>query len=279
MEALSVQRFERGLEEMKLEGRIAWVTGAGAGIGAAVAHALAVEGARVVVTDLDAAAAASTASAIRARGHEAWSFALDVADESAWDATWQQVRADAGGLHILVNNAGIAPTGDQIETLALKDWRRSMSVNLDGVFLGTRLGIRAMKSNPAPGGCIVNVSSILGIVATTGAADYVAAKGAVRLLTKAAALECCQNGYPLRVNSVHPGYVQTPMLERGLQRFVASGAFATAEAGVAAIAGLHPMGRLAEPAEIAAAVVFLAGDGASFMTGSELVVDGGYTAR
>jgi NAD(P)-dependent dehydrogenase (short-subunit alcohol dehydrogenase family) len=264
---------------LRLAGRIAWVTGGGAGIGAAVARALAAERARVYVTDLDGEAATAVAESIRAAGGTAWGARQDVTDESAWDRVLADLRRLAGGLHILVNNAGIAPTADTVETLSLADWRRSMGVNLDGVFLGTRLGIRAMKRNAPPGGAIVNVSSIYGLVGVTRAPDYAAAKGGVRLLTKAAALECCEAGYPIRVNSVHPGYVATPMLERGVARMVESGVVPDAATAMGALAAMHPMGRLAAAEEIARTVVFLASDDAGFMTGAELVVDGGYTAR
>jgi 3(or 17)beta-hydroxysteroid dehydrogenase len=264
---------------VKLSGRVAWVTGAAAGIGAAIAHALARERARVFVADIDAAAAERTAESIREAGGVAWGVGHDASSESDWERVLADVRRLGGGLQILINNAGIAPTGDMIETLALADWRRSMAVNLDGVFLGTRLGIRAMQSNAPPGGTIINVSSILGLVGTAGAPDYVAAKGGVRMLSKAAALECAQSGYPIRVNSVHPGYVHTPMLERGVARMVDAGVFPNAAAGIGALASLHPLARLASAEEIATTVAFLASDDASFMTGSELVVDGGYTAR
>lgn len=264
---------------MRLAGRIAWVTGGGSGIGAAVARALAAERARVLVTDIDGAAATAVAEAIRASGGTAWGAAQDVTAEADWDRALADLRRLAGGLHILVNNAGVAPTADTVETLSLADWRRSMAVNLDGVFLGTRLGIRAMKHNAPPGGVIVNVSSIYGLVGITRAPDYAAAKGGVRLLSKAAALECCEAGYPIRINSLHPGYVHTPMLERGIARMTSAGVVADADTALGAIAALHPMGRLATAEEIARAVVFLASDDASFMTGAELVVDGGYTAR
>ena len=202
---------------MRLQGKVALVSGAAAGIGAAIATALAAEGASVMVTDIDAAAAAALAESIRATGGSADSVKLDAADEAQWMAAVAATVERWGSMSVLVNNAGIAPTADPIENLALTDWRRSLSVNLDGVFLGVKHGIRAMKSNTSTAGSIINVSSILGIVGTTRASDYVAAKGAVRLLTKAAALECCQMGYPIRVNSVHPGFIETPMLERGLQ--------------------------------------------------------------
>ena len=264
---------------MKLQHRVAWVTGGGAGIGAAAARALAAEQARVFVTDISGAAAEAVADSIRSVGGTAWGFAQDVTQESDWERVLTQVRKLGGGLHVLVNNAGVAPTGDLIETLSLENWRRSLSVNLDGVFLGTRTAIRAMKDAAPPGGSIINVSSVYGLVGVAGAPDYAAAKGGVRLLSKAAALECAQCGYPIRVNSVHPGYVQTPMLDRGMQRMVDSGLFPDVAGATAAIASMHAMNRLATPEEIARSIVFLASDDASFMTGSELVVDGGYTAR
>jgi NAD(P)-dependent dehydrogenase (short-subunit alcohol dehydrogenase family) len=264
---------------MRLQGKVALVSGGAAGIGAAVAVALAAEGARVMVTDIDAAAAATLAESIRATGGSADSLQLDAADEEQWKAAVAATVQRWGSLSVLVNNAGIAPTADPIENLALADWRRSLSVNLDGVFLGVKHGIRAMKENGATACSIINVSSILGIVGTTRAPDYVAAKGAVRLLTKAAALECCQMGYPIRVNSIHPGFIETPMLERGLQNMAALGFFPDATVGAAAIRSLHPIGRLGRPADIASAVVYLASDESSFMTGAEMVLDGGYTAQ
>lgn len=264
---------------MKLAGRLALVTGAGAGIGAAIARAFAAEGAQVLVGDLDAAAAEAVAQSIRAAGGTARAFAQDVASEADWERALGLVDGCGGALHVLVNNAGVTTSGASIEHMPFADWRRALAVNLDGVFLGTRFGIRVMRRNPPPGGSIVNVSSIYGLVGVTGAADYVAAKGGVRLLSKAAALECAQSGYPIRVNSLHPGYVQTPMLEHGIARMVAAGAFPDAAAGSAALAALHPLNRLAAAEEIARSAVFLASDDASFMTGAELVVDGGYTAR
>lgn len=263
----------------RLKGKTAIVTGAGAGIGAAISIALAAEGAAVVVTDLDLAAAEQTVAAIGSAGGNAFAQQQNVADEAGWQRVFEAAAARFGGVHIVVNNAGIAPTGDSIETLSLADWRRTLAVNLDGVFLGTREGIRAMKGNGTAGGSIVNISSILGIVATPNAPDYVAAKGAVRLLTKAAALECGAAHYPIRVNSVHPGYIETPMLANGLKGMVSRGVLPNEQVGIDALTGLHPIGRLGKPADIAAAVVYLGSDESSFMTGAELVVDGGYTAR
>jgi len=263
----------------RLNGKTAIVTGAGAGIGAATSIALAGEGAAVVVTDLDLAAAERTVSTITGAGGRAVALQQNAAEEAGWQRAFDAAIAHFGAVHVVVNNAGIAPTGDSIETLALADWRRTLAVNLDGVFLGTRAGIRAMKGNGAAGGSIINVSSILGIVATPNAPDYVAAKGAVRLLTKAAALECGASQYPIRVNSVHPGYIETPMLANGLRGMVGKGVLPSEQVGIDALTGLHPIGRLGKPGDIASAIVFLASDESSFMTGAELVVDGGYTAR
>lgn len=263
----------------RLTGKTALVTGGGKGIGAGVAAALAAEGAAVLVTDIDLPAADAVAARILAAGGRAFALQQDVVDEASWESVVAQAQARHGALHILVNNAGIAPSADPVETLSLANWRRSMNVNLDGVFLGTRQGIRAMKGNGAAGGSIINVSSIYGLVGTTNAPDYVASKGAVRLLTKAAALECAEARYPIRVNSVHPGFIETPMLTAGLARMTEAGIVPSPEVAADGLRALHPIGRLGTPADIAAAVVYLASDESSFMTGAELVIDGGYTAR
>jgi len=261
----------------RLQGKVALVTGAGSGIGEGIAAAYASEGACVVVADLDAAAAARVAATIVAEGGKAVGLAQDVTREQDWDAAVARAQAEFGDLSVLVNNAGIAPCADPIETLSLADWRRTLAVNLDGVFLGTRAGIRAMRAGAA--GSIINISSVYGLVGTTRAPDYVAAKGAVRLFSKAAALECAEAGYRIRVNSLHPGFIDTPMLERGLEQMSGKGIVPDPVTGRAAITSLHPIGRLGTPTDIAAAAVYLASDESAFMTGAELVVDGGYTAR
>ncbi|MGA1639630.1 MAG: glucose 1-dehydrogenase [Steroidobacteraceae bacterium] len=261
----------------RLRGKTALVTGGGSGIGEGVAAAFAREGACVVVTDLDGAAAARVAAAIVAEGGRAVGLAQDVTREQDWDVAIERALGEFGGLSVLVNNAGIAPSADPIETLSLADWRRTMAVNLDGVFLGTRAGIRAMKAGAA--GSIINISSVYGLVGTTRAPDYVAAKGAVRLFSKAAALECAEAGYRIRVNSLHPGFIDTPMLERGLAEMSRKGIVPDPATGKAAITGMHPIGRLGTPTDVAAAAIYLASEESAFMTGAELVVDGGYTAR
>jgi NAD(P)-dependent dehydrogenase (short-subunit alcohol dehydrogenase family) len=174
-----------------------------------------------------------------------------------------------GRLDIAVNNAGVALAGD-VEHASLEQWRWLMSINLDGVFLGAKHAIAAMKRT---GGSIINISSIEGIIGDANLAAYNASKGGVRIFTKSAALYCAKAGYKIRVNSIHPGYIWTPMVEQLLQTQP------DPEAAKAYIAGLHPAGRLGEPDDIAYGVLYLASDESKFVTGAELVIDGGYTAQ
>lgn len=250
----------------RLAGKVALVTGGARGIGNAICRALALEGAAVLVTDLIADEGEALAGELVAAGHRAVFRKQDVTDEAGWDEIFDNAAGLLGPIDILVNNAGIAIPGS-IEVQSFEDWRRTMAVNLDAVFLGTRAAVRRMKER---GGAVVNVSSIEGIVGNPYVPAYNASKGGVRLLTKSAALYCARAGYPVRINSLHPGYVATPLVENALpdlpDDFAAKALDRT------------PMGRFGDPAEIAQTVVFLASDDASYMTGAELVVDGGYTA-
>lgn len=176
-----------------------------------------------------------------------------------------------GALDVLVNNAGVGRLGS-IEQASLADWRAVLEINLDGVFLGTQKAIAAMKER---GGSIINVSSIEGIIGEPNLVAYNASKGGVRLLTKSAALHCAAHGYNIRVNSLHPGYIATPMVSGALASMPAD----MAQALQADIVNRIPLGRLALAEEIAPALVFMASDESCYMTGSELVIDGGYTAR
>jgi NAD(P)-dependent dehydrogenase (short-subunit alcohol dehydrogenase family) len=253
----------------RVEGKVALVTGGAKGIGRETALLLAAEGARVVVTDLDQSGGKAVAEAIEQAGGEALFLLQDVTEESTWETVIAATKLRFGALDILVNNAGIGISGN-VEEASLADWRKVMAVNLDSVFLGTKYAILAMKER---GGSIVNISSIEGIIADPELAAYNASKGGVRLFTKSAALHCAKSGYKIRVNSVHPGYIWTPMVEGHLTQR------GDVAAGREAIAKLHPVGHLGEPMDIAAGILYLASDESKFVTGSELVIDGGYTAQ
>jgi len=261
----------------RLDGKVAIVTGAAKGIGAAASGLLAEEGASVVCTDIDVAAGEAVADAIQNNGGQATFVSHNVTEEAEWERVTAHAIESFGQLDILVNNAGIAPPGAPIEDLELDQWRNTIAIDLDSVFLGCKHGIRAMKQSG--GGSIINISSIMGIVGTPNAADYNAAKGGVRLLTKVAALECADAGYGIRVNSVHPGFIDTPLVRNVVKEGVIAGRMGSANEAIEMLTMLHPIGRLGFPKEIANAVLFLASDESSFMTGSEMVVDGGYTAR
>lgn len=253
-------------EQGRVAGKVALVTGAGSGLGRAIALMLARHGARVAVTDIDAVAAAATADEI---GAAALAFQQDVVDEERWQTVVAEVMAAMGGLHVLVNNAGIGPPGS-IEDTSFDMWRTVHSIDLDSVFLGCKYALPAMvESGP---GSIVNISSVAGIIADGNVAAYNSAKAGVRHLSKSVALHCCRKGYPIRCNSVHPAFVDTPILDQ-------IGAKFSAEEIRAKMARQIPMGRIGRPEEIAYAVLYLASDESSFMTGAEMVLDGGITAR
>lgn len=252
----------------RVENKCAIVTGAGLGLGRAAALMLAREGARVVVTDIREEDGVETRDAIRAAGGQAIFQRQDVALEDDWRAAIETAVRTYGALDVLVNNAGVL-FSSKIEETALEKWRWLMSVNCDGVFLGTKHAITAMKDR---GGSIINLSSVAGLVGLPDISAYCASKGAVALFSKAAALECARANYPIRVNSIHPGGIWTPMLET----FVGKRGDANADA---AAADMHPVGHAGEPDDIAYGVVYLASDESKFVTGAELVIDGGYTAQ
>lgn len=264
----------------RLEGRTALVTGAARGIGAATAKRLASEGARIVVGDLLDELGANITAEIKAAGAQAEYLRMDVTRESDWSAACQMAQSRFGGLDILVNNAGVVLPASIDET-SLDDWRRTHAVNVEGVFLGIRTCTPLLKEGGRhwPGGAaIVNLSSIAGLIGSPRMPAYSASKGAVRLLTKSVALEFGQKKYPIRINSVHPGVVDTDMGQIVVD--LVKKRSATDEAAARALlVALHPIGRLGKPEDIAHAIAFLCSDDAAFITGSELVVDGGYTAQ
>lgn len=253
----------------RVEEKIAIVTGGAVGLGQAAAQLLAREGARVVVTDVNGEEGERTAKRIEEEGGQALFVQHDVASEQAWSSVIDACLRRFGGLDILVNNAGVA-LGADVENTSLEQWRWLMAINLDGVFLGTKAAIGAMK---ARGGSIINLSSIEGLIGDPNLAAYNASKGGVRIFTKSAALHCAQAGYKIRVNSIHPAYIWTPMVRNYLA------GQPDPAAAKAAVERLHPLGHLGEPNDIAYGVLYLASDESKFVTGSELVIDGGYTAQ
>jgi NAD(P)-dependent dehydrogenase (short-subunit alcohol dehydrogenase family) len=256
---------------MRLKNKVALVTGGGSGIGAATCARFAQEGAYVFVTDINVVAAEQVAAGIVDQGGQAEAMIQDVTEELRWAEVVKKIVAQCGHLDILVNNAGIALLGSA-EDGTLADWQLTQKVNLESVFLGTREAIKVMKST---GGSIINISSIAGLIGEPLLAAYNASKGGVRLFTKAAALHCATSGYGIRVNSVHPGYIATPMVSAA----VGSLSKADAEAFEAEIMSSTPTGKIGEAMDVANGILFLASDDSSHMTGSELVIDGGHTAR
>jgi len=253
----------------RVDGKVALVTGAALGLGRAAAVLLAGEGAKVALTDTKAPEGQAAVDQIAQAGGEAIFITHDVAQEADWERAVAETLERFGRLDVVVNNAGVALAGS-VEDCTLEQWRWLMSINLDGVFLGTKHGIAAMKGR---GGSIINLSSIEGLIGDPNLAAYNASKGGVRIFTKSAALHCAKAGYKIRVNSIHPGYIWTPMVA-GL----VDGQTDPGEARDALVA-LHPLGRLGEPDDIAFGILYLASDESKFMTGSELVIDGGYTAQ
>jgi 3(or 17)beta-hydroxysteroid dehydrogenase len=252
----------------RVKGKVAIITGGAGGLGKAQAVLLAQEGAKVVVTDLDEAQGKSVAEEIKENGGEAVFMQHDVSSEAQWKSVISETLEKFGKLDILVNNAGVI-IFKNIQDTSLDEWRWLMSINLDGVFLGTKYAMEAMKKSG--GGSIINISSAAGIVGTLDTSAYHASKGGVRIFTKAAALECSKAGYDynIRVNSVHPGVMKTAMVE-GLMED---------EEKMKTALSWHPIGRFGEPEDIAYGVLYLASDESSFVTGTELVIDGGWTAH
>ncbi|WP_055046708.1 SDR family NAD(P)-dependent oxidoreductase [Devosia sp. A16] len=246
------------------KGKVALVTGAASGIGAAIAHALAADGAKVLVADLDIAGAEAVANAIKVSGGTARAHEVNVADAVEVEAMVDAARAAFGGLHLAVNNAGIGGPAAITGQYPLDGWHKVIDINLNGVFYGMRYQLPAIVASG--GGAIVNMASILGSVGFATAPAYVAAKHAVVGLTKVAAIEYAKHG--VRINSIGPGFIDTPLLSRNLD-----------EATLTVIRGMHPVGRLGTSEEVAALTAFLLSDEASFITGSYHLVDGGYVAQ
>jgi len=253
----------------RFEGKIILVTGAASGIGLATAEQFAREGGTVVATDINLNGLKDACTKLRDERLHLETEEQDVTDRDTWIRIVQGIVARHGQLDVLFNNAGGGNCA-LIEETTLEQWRYVNKLNLDSVFFGMQTAIAAMKKK---GGVIINNSSIAGLVAVPQVAAYSATKGGIRAMTKASAVDCARRGYSIRINSIHPGFTNTNFVATTLAS-LGDEAEKYAAATVAAI----PMGRLAEPAEIAGPVLFLASDDASYMTGAELVVDGGYVA-
>lgn len=251
------------MTQPEFAGRSAFVTGGASGIGAAISRTLAVLGADVTIGDRDGPAAQDLVHDLRAAGARASGVVLDVADPESLQAAVQGVVARTGALHLCCNNAGIVAPRLDLHLIPVADWDRQMAINLGGVFHAMQAEIPALLA--AGGGAIVNISSISGLISVTGTAAYTAAKHGVIGLTKAAALDYATRG--IRVNAVAPGYVDTPLLaERSAEER-------------RSIAARHPVERMAHPQEIADVVAYLLSPRSSFITGSTVTADGGFTAR
>lgn len=256
----------------RLSGKVAIVTGGASGIGEATVRLFAAEGAKVIIADRAAAAGQALAHSLSAAGHSVSFFEIDVTKEQDWQGLIAFTIETHGKVNVLINNAGISYRAD-VEETDLETWHHTIAVNQTGVFLGIKHGIGAMKDGNEP--CsIVNTSSIEGLVAESAFFAYCASKAAVTLMTRAAALTCGEKRYPIRVNSVHPGYIMSPMAHQDARQ-----AGLTLDEYLHDFIAKHPIGRLGEPIDIAQGMLYLASDESKFVTGTQLAIDGGYTAQ
>ena len=258
----------------QVEGKVAFITGGASGIGAACAETLAREGAKVVLTDLDGARGEALAAKLRSAGREARFLHQDVTDEGRWAEVVAETERLFGGLHVLVANAGIAVMAAVFD-MTLADWRRQTAVNLDGVFLSVKHAVPAMR-RAGRGGSVVLMSSVAGLRGSAGLAGYSATKGAVRLFAKSVAMECAAARDGVRVNSVHPGIIETAIWGK-MPAGLPDGRNAPLDPQAIAAQGV-PLGEPGQASDVADGVLFLASDASRHMTGSELVIDGGMTA-
>jgi len=254
----------------RLEAKVAIVTGGAMGIGWAACYLMAKEGAKVALTDIMEDEGRKKTDQLKKKVGEAAFWHLDVSDETQVEQAFSEIKNKWGKINILVNNAGIAGEDSPTHEMTVEEWKRVIDVNVHGVFFCTKHVIPYMKEQG--GGSIINLSSIYGIISAANIPPYHASKGAVRLMTKTDALLYAQDD--IRVNSIHPGYIWTPLVA-DLARRSKEGEHAFRKK----LDGLHPIGHVGEPMDIAYGIVYLASDESKFVTGSELVIDGGYTAQ
>lgn len=255
--------------------KIALVTGAASGLGEACAQILAREGATVVLADIRESEGKRVLDAIKANGGEAVYMNLDVADEDDWSGAMADIKKRFGRLNVTINCAGTNIGRSFPTDTTLADWRRLMSVNLDGVFLGTKHSIIAMRDSDPVNGSIINIASVMGLVGMRGIAAYNASKAGVRMYSKSVAISLGEQRLNIRVNSICPGFIETPLLRKGM----ADAYKGDMEAAQRAYDDLQPIGHLGLPEDIGFGALYLASDEARFVTGSDLVIDGGFTAR
>jgi NAD(P)-dependent dehydrogenase (short-subunit alcohol dehydrogenase family) len=259
-----------GLKSGRVDGKVALISGGASGIGLATAERLAREGAKVAITDVDVTNGEALAARLTSEGNEVFFMKLDVVDPESWATVVETVVDRWGGLDILLNSAGIGRVYPLLD-MTLEEWRHTNAINLDGTFLGTQAAARAMAVSG--GGSIINISSVAGIVGLPTASAYSASKGGVKLFTKAAALEVADMKLNIRINSVHPGYIETPMVMRRFKDL-------EAEANdLQELKERHPLGRLGQRDEVASMILYLASDESAFVTGAEFIIDGGYSAQ
>jgi len=254
----------------RVAGKKAFITGGAQGLGAAMARKLADEGAKVSVADINHQGAKAVAAGINAAHGEgtAFAFPLDVTKEDQWIFALEEADAAMGGISVLVNNAGVT-RGGNVEQLSLEDWKLVMSVNVDSVFLGSKHALKYMRDHQP--GSIINISSIAGLIAAHNSPAYNASKAGVWLLSKSIALHCAKQGLEIRSNSIHPTFIDTPILDALRQQF-------GKEVAEGKLARQIPVGHIGEPEDVANAVLYLASDESKFMTGAELKLDGGISA-
>ncbi|MDZ7719296.1 MAG: glucose 1-dehydrogenase [Balneolaceae bacterium] len=254
----------------RVEGKVAVVTGGSSGIGKASCQILAKEGAKVAVTDIDDEKGKKVVEEIEKSGGTAMYWNLDTTDEDRVEQVFGEIEKEFGSLDVLVNNAGISGVDKPTHKITKEEWQKVIDVNLNGVFYCLKHAVISMKESG--GGSIINLSSIYGIVGAPDLPPYHASKGAVRVMSKTDALLYAEDN--IRVNSVHPGFIWTPLVEElgkkspgGVEEFRKE------------LDSLHPIGHVGEPEDIAYGILYLASDESKFVTGSELVIDGGYTAK